>query len=290
MGSGSRRATLCCDDCVRGDASQSESELIANPIRSSLDLLLWWPCEIVARWGEYGDADCTFAADPISWATRYCCDDSCSFVRSCSELGPELGVGSRGIGFVKSTGSDIAPPISKWCGSDWSRLRCFFRHLLQQNTTATTTRNDPATPDATEIPMTAPGLIEPSPFLVVSSDAPLEANGSCPADDVGSARKLEEVVSYDVVDVVDVVSEVSLEVVEADVEVVDINVDVEAGDAVEAVRGTSEVLSDAMAELVVVESAVVFASPAIVVLISENTVAVMVLCVLGIAPDTESQI
>lgn len=135
--------------------------------------------------------------------------------------------------------------------------------------------------------MTAPGLIEPSPFLVVSSDAPLEANGSCPADDVGSARKLEEVVSNDVVDVV---SEVSLEVVEADVEAVDINVDVEAGDAVEAVRGASEVLSDAMAELVVVESAVVLASPAIVVLISENTVAVMVLCVLGIASDTESQI
>ena len=81
-----------------------------------------------------------------------------SIVWSCKELGPELGVGSRGIGFEKSGGSDMAPPISKWCGSDWSR--CFFRHLLQQKITATTMRKAPARPDATDIPMTAPGLIE----------------------------------------------------------------------------------------------------------------------------------
>ena len=32
--SGISRATLCCEDWVRGDVSQSESELMANPIRS----------------------------------------------------------------------------------------------------------------------------------------------------------------------------------------------------------------------------------------------------------------
>lgn len=84
----------------------------------------------------------------------------------------------------------------------------------------------------------------------------------------------------------DLVSEVWLEVVEADavvgVSVVEVDVEV--------VRGASEVLAELMTELVIVASAVVVASAAIVVLISENTVPVMVLCVLGIAPDTESQI
>lgn len=141
-----------------GDASQSESELIANPIRSSLDLLLWWPWDIVARCGEYLDEDWTFAIDVMGWNPCDCCGGAFSMSSSCKELGPELGVGSRGIGFEKSGGSDIAPPISKWCGSDWSRS--FFRHLLQQKTTATTIINAPATPDATDIPMTAPGLIE----------------------------------------------------------------------------------------------------------------------------------
>jgi hypothetical protein len=70
---------------------------------------------------------------------------------------PKPSVGSGGIGFEKSEGSDMAPPISKLCGG--SCFRCFRRHRLQQKNTATPMIKDPATPDATDIPMTAAGVI-----------------------------------------------------------------------------------------------------------------------------------
>lgn len=98
-----------------------------------------------------------FETVAIGWKVRGC-DVSSSIVRLWKDLGPEPDDGNRGIGFEKSGGSDMAPPISKVCGSDWSR--CFFRHLLQQKITATMIIKEPATPDATDIPITAPGLME----------------------------------------------------------------------------------------------------------------------------------
>lgn len=81
----------------------------------------------------------------------------------------------------------MAPPISKMCGAACSR--CFRRHLLQQKNTATPMMKDPATPDATDIPMIAAGVIPWSPFLFVSSDELLEI---CSAEDVGSAWDPED--------------------------------------------------------------------------------------------------
>lgn len=86
-----------------------------------------------------------------------------------------------------------------------------------------------------------------------------------------------------------------LEVVEVEVEVevdadADADADVEAttGISLDVVKGTSELLTEIPAAPVVTASVVV--GSAKVVLISENTVAVIVLCVFGIAPATESQI
>lgn len=84
------------------------------------------------------------------------------------------------------------------------------------------------------------------------------------------------------------ISEVLLEVVDVDVDV-DTDADVEPGVVLDVVKGASELFSDVVVEPVTTASVVV-GSPANVVLISENTVAVIVLWVFGIAPATESQI
>jgi hypothetical protein len=77
---------------------------------------------------------------------------------------------------------------------------------------------------------------------------------------------------------------------EVRLEAVDVDVDVGAGVILDVVNKAFEVLLDVSVELVATVFTVVVASPAIVVLVSENTVAVIVLCVFGMDPDTESQI
>lgn len=70
------------------------------------------------------------------------------------------------------------PPISN-SEELVSSIRLFCLHLLQQKNTATTIMKDPATPDATEAPMTVPALtcFEPSPVgeldaLVMAGSVP----------------------------------------------------------------------------------------------------------------------
>lgn len=129
---------------------------MANPIRSCpLDSLPWPKLCTVADCGEYRDGCWTLA---IEWKVRGRCNIvSRSLVGLDEDPRPNPSVGSRGIGFKKSEGSDMAPPISKICGAACSR--CLRRHLLQQKNTATPMMKDPATPDATDIPMIAAGVI-----------------------------------------------------------------------------------------------------------------------------------
>lgn len=72
--------------------------------------------------------------------------------------GPGSGVDRREDASENPGGSVMVPPISKKSESGSEEFRRCCRHRLHQKNTATAIKKDPATPDATETPITVPAL------------------------------------------------------------------------------------------------------------------------------------